>query len=180
MFTPRRYVAIVLVVVLTLHFFLGLVLKDYGTFTSHISEQFRSPLEAAALNATSNELTVAPISEEPPNKTDFTYGRRANATFVLLCRNSELQGVVSSIQQMEDRFNRHHNYPWVLLNEEPFTDEFKRRVSVLTDAPISFGLIPKEHWFQPDWIDETKARDGRTRMMWQGIIYAGMSHATQI
>ena len=53
---------------------------------------------------------------------------RANATFVFLCRNNDINGVVSSIQQMEDRFNRKHGYPWVLLNEEPFTEEFKESV----------------------------------------------------
>ncbi|KAF9464716.1 glycosyltransferase family 15 protein [Collybia nuda] len=74
---------------------------------------------------------------------------------------------------MEDRFNKQFKYPWVLLNEEPFTDEFKSRVSVLTDAPIFFGQIPHEHWFQPSWIDESRAREGRMRMTWQGIIYAG-------
>lgn len=52
--------------------------------------------------------------------------RRANATFVLLARNSDLEGVVESIRGMEDRFNKNFNYPWVLLNEEPFTEEFKR------------------------------------------------------
>ncbi len=55
---------------------------------------------------------------------------RANATFVFLCRNSDLAGVVSSIRQMEDRFNRRYGYPWVLLNEEPFTEEFKEYVVV--------------------------------------------------
>jgi alpha 1,2-mannosyltransferase len=48
-----------------------------------------------------------------------------------------------------------------------------RRVRVLTDAPIHFGQIPEEHWYQPDWIDEDRARGGRSRMMAQGIIYAG-------
>ena len=44
---------------------------------------------------------------------------------------------------------------------------------MLTDAPISFGLIQKEHWSQPDWIDEDRARRGRLDLMSQGIIYAG-------
>ncbi len=48
-----------------------------------------------------------------------------------------------------------------------------RRVSIITRAPISFGLIPKEHWVQPDWIDEDRARLGRQKMMAQRIIYAG-------
>ncbi|KAG6890686.1 hypothetical protein C0995_005058 [Termitomyces sp. Mi166 len=142
MLTPRRYIVVVLVVV---------------------------------VDAFLNTSNAAQVYEEPRrNSTNFTFQRRANATFVLLCRNSEVQGVASSIQQVEDRFNRNYNYPWVLLNEEPFTDEFKRRVSVLTDAPISFGLIPREHWFQPDWIDEHKAKAGRAKLMWQGIIYAGI------
>lgn len=51
--------------------------------------------------------------------------RRANATYVILARNSDLEGVMSSMQQMEDRFNRYHAYPYVFLNKEPFTKEFK-------------------------------------------------------
>lgn len=51
---------------------------------------------------------------------------KANATFVFLCRNDDLPGVVTSIQQMEDRFNRRCKYPWVLLNDEPFTEDFKK------------------------------------------------------
>jgi alpha 1,2-mannosyltransferase len=75
---------------------------------------------------TTTELVDTPSVEmtadiPPPPK-------RANATFVFLCRNSDLAGVVSSIRQMEDRFNRHHGYPWVLLNEEPFTEQFKECV----------------------------------------------------
>ncbi|KAK0197086.1 glycosyltransferase family 15 protein [Armillaria mellea] len=97
----------------------------------------------------------------------------SNATFVLLARNSDINGVVSSMQSVEDRFNKHYNYPWVLLNDEPFTDAFKERVSIISRASISFGLIPKEHWIQPDWIDEDRARLGRQKMMAQRIIYAG-------
>jgi alpha 1,2-mannosyltransferase len=69
---------------------------------------------------------------------------------------------------MEDRFNKKFNYPYVFLNEEAFSEEFKRRdqlakitlpplissrsrVTALTDSPVQFGLIPKEHWFQPKW-----------------------------
>lgn len=38
---------------------------------------------------------------------------------------------------------------------------------------MSFGLIPQEHWVQPDWIDEDRARRGRQKMMNQRIIYGG-------
>lgn len=38
---------------------------------------------------------------------------------------------------------------------------------------MEFGLIPKEHWFQPDWIDEKKAQAGREKMVEKNIIYGG-------
>lgn len=51
---------------------------------------------------------------------------RANATLVILARNSDLRGVIQSIEQLESKFNRKFNYPWVLLNEQEFSAEFKR------------------------------------------------------
>jgi hypothetical protein len=97
---------------------------------------------------------------------------RANATFVIVCRNKDLNGVISSMQQMEDRFNRRHGYSWVLLNEEPFTDEFERRVQIITSSPVHFGLIPAWQWYQPDWIDEKRAEQNRRQLQRQRIIYA--------
>jgi alpha 1,2-mannosyltransferase len=51
---------------------------------------------------------------------------RTNATLLMLARNSDLDGAVQAVRELEDRFNRKHNYPWVFLNEEPFSDDFKR------------------------------------------------------
>jgi alpha 1,2-mannosyltransferase len=171
------------VIQIGLHLFLN---AFYGVYSSLVSaDRFVNPDSSEARSTFSNSFlksgAVSPV-------------RRANATFVFLCRNSDLEGVVSSIVQIEDRFNRRHGYPWVLLNEEPFTDSFKkcaaptrfrflfllvdyRRIEVLTSSPVSFGIIPKEHWFQPDWIDEEKATQGRLKLMLQGIIYAGVTVA---
>lgn len=52
--------------------------------------------------------------------------RKANAAFVVLARNGDLKGILASMKQMEDRFNKKYNYPWVFLNEEPFSDDFKK------------------------------------------------------
>ena len=49
------------------------------------------------------------------------------------------------------------------------------RVQTLTDAKIEFGLIPKEHWFQPDWIDEERATAARKDMVDHNVIYGGRS-----
>lgn len=47
------------------------------------------------------------------------------------------------------------------------------RLSVLSSAKMEFGLIPREHWFQPDSIDEEKATASRNKMMEDNIIYGG-------
>lgn len=49
---------------------------------------------------------------------------RANATFVMLARNSEIWKAIESVKAVEDRFNKQYKYPWVFLNDEPFTEEF--------------------------------------------------------
>lgn len=51
---------------------------------------------------------------------------RANATFVMLARNSDLDGAMKSVREAEDRFNRRYGYDWVFLNDQPFSSEFIR------------------------------------------------------
>jgi Glycolipid 2-alpha-mannosyltransferase len=46
-------------------------------------------------------------------------------------------------------------------------------VAGLTDAPVEFGLIPPDHWHQPDWIDEEKATASREDMIKNNVIYGG-------
>ena len=55
--------------------------------------------------------------------------RLANATFVILARNSDLEGVVNSIQEIEQRFNARFHYPYALLNDKEFTADFRSCVS---------------------------------------------------
>ena len=53
---------------------------------------------------------------------------RENATFVMLAKNSDIDGAVQSVHEMEMRFNHEYKYPWVFLNDEPFSDDFKKCV----------------------------------------------------
>ncbi|KAI8138046.1 nucleotide-diphospho-sugar transferase [Fennellomyces sp. T-0311] len=96
---------------------------------------------------------------------------RANAAFVILTRNSELDALRKTMQQLEARFNSKFNYPYVFLNDEEFTYEFRELTSSLTKAKTNYGVIPKEHWSYPDWIDVKKADEARELMGMQGIIY---------
>ncbi|GJJ14065.1 hypothetical protein Clacol_008322 [Clathrus columnatus] len=118
------------------------------------------------------EQIQIPSLPEEEDSTAPTIAQRANAAIVMLARNMELEGAVSSMKQLEDRFNKNYNYPWIFLNNEEFSEEFKRRTSMLTNANVSYGLIPKKHWYQPNWIDEKKATAGRRRLQRQHVIYA--------
>lgn len=110
----------------------------------------------------------------PVEVTSQTPYARENATFVTLCRNADQWEIVRSIKRMEDRFNRQFHYDWVFLNEEPFTEDFVRATSALVSGEAKYGLIPKEHWSYPDFIDLEKAAKGREDMAVKGVIYAGL------
>lgn len=96
---------------------------------------------------------------------------RVNATFVTLARNSDIWELAKSIRQVEDRFNRNYHYDWVFLNDKPFDDTFKKITSALVSGKTHYGLIPKEHWSYPEWIDQDKAKKVREDMKERKIIY---------
>ena len=66
-----------------------------------------------------------------PHTPAHNASERANATILMLARNSDVEGAVRSVRELEDRFNRKFGYPWVFLNEEDFDDNFKRYVESL-------------------------------------------------
>jgi alpha 1,2-mannosyltransferase len=94
-----------------------------------------------------------------------------NATFVTLARNGDVWEIAKSIRQVEDRFNRNYHYDWVFLNDKPFDDTFKKITSSLASGNTHYGLIPKEHWSYPEWIDQDKAEKVRQDMRERKIIY---------
>lgn len=99
--------------------------------------------------------------------------QRANAAMVALVRNSELREMQDSMRDVEYRFNRKFSYPWIFMNEEPFTDEFKAGVSKMTRGECIFALIPEEHWSYPATINQTLAAENRQKMVDQDVIYGG-------
>ncbi|OSX62708.1 glycosyltransferase family 15 protein, partial [Postia placenta MAD-698-R-SB12] len=96
---------------------------------------------------------------------------RANATLLMLARNADTESAVRSVRELEQSFNQRFNYPWVFLNDDEFSDDFKTRISNVVSGPVSFGRVPREHWVQPASIDEDRARAGREKMEKDGIIY---------
>ncbi|RUS33429.1 nucleotide-diphospho-sugar transferase [Jimgerdemannia flammicorona] len=111
----------------------------------------------------------SPMSQIPPPHAEFLPNRTlANAVIVILCRNSELQALRRSIREFEDRFNRKYGYPYVFLNDVPFTQEFKEIISNLTYANTTFGLIPQEMWGWPPWVEQKTALRCMQNLQTQG------------
>lgn len=177
-----------------LHSILSFTHEDYGRATS-ISRLTGGQLP---WSSSSPVLPDGDFVDERPPPTHLNGTRRANATLLMLARNSDVEGALRSVRELEDRFNHKFGYPWTFLNEEPFSDEFKRCVSVfnfaflgsglltyvwlscvcrrvgnVVSSPATFGLIPREHWYQPDWIDEERASASRQKMVDDNIIYGG-------
>ncbi|KAJ6495440.1 glycosyltransferase family 15 protein [Mycena sanguinolenta] len=175
----RRYL-VALVVLVSLLYLLESAVRPTSTtsFRLPTSADPDAPLADANQNPFANPNANAKANANPttpPPRPGTCFGKaHANATMLMLARNSDLAGAISSVSQLQDRFNRHCGYPWVFLNDEPFSDEFKREMLKLTNTStsVSFGLVPPSHWVQPDWIDEDLARAGRNKMVAQDIIYA--------
>jgi hypothetical protein len=48
-----------------------------------------------------------------------------------------------------------------------------RRVSLVVSGQVYFGQIPEDNWYQPGWINETKATEERQKMESENVIYGG-------
>ncbi|RVD92206.1 KTR mannosyltransferase [Tubulinosema ratisbonensis] len=98
---------------------------------------------------------------------------KENAVIFSLCRNSDLNDILSSIESLEEKFNKEYKYPYLLLNDVEFTEEFKQKVKEKVSTEIEFGKLNSEQWGYPPWIDRKKAEEGRKDLESKGIIYGG-------
>ncbi|KAK9247632.1 nucleotide-diphospho-sugar transferase [Lipomyces tetrasporus] len=133
------------------------------------SDNAVSPSKPAATPATSHvpdahDEFVAMADDQP---------QLEKATFIMLVRNSEVHDARSSIRYVEDRFNKNFHYPWLFLNDRPFSDEFIRMTRSLVSGNATYGQIPKEAWSMPDWVDRQKARECMKGMANRNILYGG-------
>ncbi|KAJ1561102.1 alpha 1,2-mannosyltransferase 2.4.1, partial [Nowakowskiella sp. JEL0078] len=109
-------------------------------------------------------LTIIPST--PPHK-------RESAAILVLCQNKDLESLLQSLRMFEDRFNRRFRYPYVILNDQPFNDVFKTRVTALVSSPVEFGGLVPGTWEYPTHINKTVADLCRERMARDGVMYGG-------
>ncbi|ODA78392.1 hypothetical protein RJ55_05773 [Drechmeria coniospora] len=99
---------------------------------------------------------------------------RIPATLLALVRNSEVDDMVQSMGDLERTWNNKFNYPWTFFNDEPFSEEFKKKTQAATKAKCNYELIPKEHWATPSWIDSTVYDESTSMLAESGVQYAKM------
>ncbi|GME74983.1 unnamed protein product [Ambrosiozyma monospora] len=126
----------------------------------NISKSQTSAIKLLLLDSSSKELPMSRKIISSSKDSVFSSGcrdvklemqkPRANAAFVVLARNSEAEGVVSSMKSLERHFNQWFNYRWIFLNNEEFDDNFKSMVSEVSSGGVSFGYISPENWDIPD------------------------------
>ena len=88
---------------------------------------------------TQSEMHPRPHIDENSYVYPTAQDGRANAAIISLVRNSELVPLIQSMTELEATWNHKFKYPWIFLNDEPFTDEFKDATRYLTAAPVSYG-----------------------------------------
>lgn len=124
-----------------------------------ISNTKRQRRQEAVVNL--NPKQVALVNDKP-----------IKACFVVLVRNSELDGILSTMLQLEHTFNSKFNYPYVFLNDDDFTEEFKERTSSVTKAKTNYGKLDSQMWGYPDFINQTFAAESREAMALNNVPYA--------
>ncbi|KAJ2685742.1 hypothetical protein IWW39_004092, partial [Coemansia spiralis] len=114
-------------------------------------------------------LPAARVSYDQPAE-----GERVNAAIVALVRNSELDGLRKSIRMFEDRFNRRYKYPYVLLNDQNFTQEFRDGIAAITKNEVRYGVLDSDHWgYSPSVtpeMTEKKLAENKNRYLYGGSL----------
>ncbi|SCU88645.1 LADA_0E11320g1_1 [Lachancea dasiensis] len=98
-----------------------------------------------------------------------------NATFVMLTRNEDIEGVLKSLHSIERHFNQWYQYPYVFLNDAPFTPEFVQLVKTATRAETHFGVLSVAEWeFPPSVREQSIFQESIDDQGDRGIMYGNM------
>lgn len=135
------------------------------------SVEFSSPLNSSSSLVSSYASQSSGNQEHIHSEGNF---RLENATFYTLCQNEDLNEMVESVRSVEEKFNKDYHYDWVFLNDKEFTDEFVNAIRTEASGKVQFGVIPKEIWDYPDFIDLNRAAKTRGYMKKKKIIYGDL------
>lgn len=100
----------------------------------HLNQQNSSPLDESIPSSVWDKLPV-------------------KGAYYMIVRNEKLGEARSVIKSMENHMVNGTQYPIVILNNQYFTEDFKKYVRKVATAPVFFGKIDAEAWEYPHWIN---------------------------
>lgn len=179
--------ASILVGLATAAFFFGrdLTRREHIPSLSNDSIKFTKDdaAEAPYMTSIGNDTILTEYDLAKHLHPDYNYDREipediwqslpVRGVLYMLVRNEDIQGARQAIRSVEDRFNHRFCYPWVLLNDQDFSFEFRKYIRKATQAPIFFGKINPNVWAYPSWIDVPIAENRMLEMLRMGIYKAG-------
>ena len=86
----------------------------------------------------------APFYTGCQDTSQFEAAPRENATILMLARNQDVDGAVSSIISLEHSFNSWAKYPITFLNDEVWEQGFMDAVKEAASGDVQFGVIDEE------------------------------------
>ncbi|KAK4052484.1 hypothetical protein OIV83_002286 [Microbotryomycetes sp. JL201] len=103
---------------------------------------------------------------------------RERAAIVTLVRERDIDELVPTLVNFEQRFNQWFRYPYVMIaspDEGQLSDEFRKKVkNVLpSGAVVEYSVVSVKEWSIPSWLDEAQVRKGFKEQERQGVMYAG-------
>ncbi|KAI8976115.1 nucleotide-diphospho-sugar transferase [Pilobolus umbonatus] len=87
------------------------------------------------------------------------------AAFVSLVLEEDMHKLRNTMVDVESRFNHHHGYPWIIIGDKLFSNEFREWIVNSVSSPVYFGLAPPIEWQEPYWVDIKKAEKNLKEMV---------------
>ena len=105
-----------------------------------------------------SDLTVQDVVGD-----DQPYDKR-RGVILMLTKEDGLERATETIKRFEKRFNKQFKYPYLIMNNVPFSENFATRIASATENTIEFAVIPPYAWKMPDFIDQTKMETGMNNL----------------
>ena len=107
------------------------------------------------------------LAQWPPDK--------PKAAIFMLSRNSEARAAATSLLELETSFNDNATarYPYVIVNDKPFSASFVSFLSASLRGRCYFGQVPREHWSYPAHADARLIRGSMASQVAAGVFHGG-------
>lgn len=106
--------------------------------------------------------TTSSWTFENPNNLTFPH-QRFKAAFVTFVKSdsASLTKLRFTIRNIEDQFNRVHNYPYIIFTDQELSEEYMELATALTQSTVRFERVGAEFYGYHPYTDRKKAAQAR-------------------